>query len=179
LGERRPTGVDLLLDDGTYRVAVECKLTEFDLAPCSQPKEGRCSGKYQTTPGQSERCVLSALGVTYWQHVPALFQWRNDEDYDPCPIYAPYQLVRNVVAACARRGSLADAASGHAVLLYDQRNPHCVPGGDIYKAYQSVRSAFKAPSLIRLCTWQQVIRVIENDKDMAWLAKELRAKYGF
>ena len=37
LGEPSPTSVDVWLDDGEQRVAVECKLTEHEFGRCSRP----------------------------------------------------------------------------------------------------------------------------------------------
>ena len=37
LGERRPTSVDVWLDDGKQRVAVECKFAEREFGRCSRP----------------------------------------------------------------------------------------------------------------------------------------------
>ena len=38
LGEPRPTSLDVLLEHGDYRVAVECKFTEALFGACSRPE---------------------------------------------------------------------------------------------------------------------------------------------
>ena len=46
-----------------------------------------------------------------------------------------YQLVRNVLAATVRKDRV-ETASGHALIIYDERNPAFWPGGDARSAYQ-------------------------------------------
>jgi hypothetical protein len=90
----------------------------------------------------------------------------------------PYQLVRNVLMACVRDGK-ADAKNGHAVLLYDKRNPAFHRKGEKGReAFDQVRAGLKVPSLMQECTWQTVVKAIRKDKDMLWLTDALRDKYG-
>ena len=75
LGEPRPTSVDVLLEAGSKRVAVECKLTERKFGVCSRTQlrpgdpnyaEQCCDGTYRIQCGRRERCALTEIGVRYW-----------------------------------------------------------------------------------------------------------------
>jgi hypothetical protein len=193
LGEPQPTSLDAMatwhIPAGAYTVAIECKLTEADVGTCSMPRpragrgplavSPRCDGTYTRQMGRDQRCALSELGVRYWQHVPALFNWQADHDHRPCPLDATYQLVRNVLAACVRLDGRADASFGHAALLYDARNAHFAPGGQARFAVDAVRGALRDAGGLRLGTWQQVTSVLAGEPELSWLADELAAKYGF
>jgi hypothetical protein len=192
LGEPRPTSLDALLDVGGYRIAIEGKLTETDIGRCSRPalrpgkdagyERDHCDGSYTIQRGRRQRCSLSEIGVSYWRHVPTLFRWSADADLRPCPLRRTYQLVRNVLAATVpvggRSDGRADATRGHAVLLYDGRNPHFGPGGAAWLAVRDVRDCLRCPGLLRLGTWQQVAGAIAGDGEVGWLAEELQLKYG-
>lgn len=186
LGEPQPTSVDIFFD-GNYRVAVECKLAELEVGTCSMPKlkpyasnynQDYCDGRYAVQCGRIERCSLSSRGVKYWQYIPQLFNWSEDIDYDPCPLYGTYQLVRNILAACVREDGKLYPEKGHAVLLYDARNPAFQPDGKGMAAWENVRAALKYPSLLQACTWQRVIDAMRSDSELEWLVDLLNKKYG-
>jgi len=113
LGERRPTQVDVLLQNKTSAVLLECKFTEAGGGPCSQTKplsSGKhkgliqCDGNYreQTNPvnGKTARCALTAKGIRYWKYVPRYFDLDAHVDHEPCPFSGPaYQYMRNTLAA--------------------------------------------------------------------------------
>lgn len=113
LGERRPTQVDVLLQNKAIAVLLECKFTEVSGGPCSQTKplsSGRhkgliqCDGNYreQTNPvnGKTARCALSAKSIRYWKYIPKYFDLDRGKDYEPCPFAGPaYQYMRNTLAA--------------------------------------------------------------------------------
>jgi hypothetical protein len=185
LGEPRPTSVDVMLGDD-YRVAVECKLSEAEIGSCSRPELGpsdsnyetdHCDGAYTRQRGRSERCALTERGITYWRYVPQLLTWPADADLPPCPLRSTYQLVRNILAACVRSDGTLDQA-GHAVLLYDGRNPDFAEGGQGHEAWQAVHSALKNPVLLRRCTWQELAACLRQDAELDWLTGALRNKYG-
>jgi hypothetical protein len=193
LGEPQPTSLDAMATwhtpAGAYTVAIECKLTEADVGTCSMTRPGstrgseqappRCDGTYTRQSQRTYRCALSERGVRYWQHVPALFRWPADQDLRPCSLDATYQLVRNVLAACVRADAVADPGFGHAVLLYDARNPSFAPGGRAHEAVGSARDGLRDRTCLRLGTWQQMTRVLAGDPGLVWLADELAAKYDF
>ena len=186
LGERQSVNVDALFD-GRYRVAVECKLTEVQFAPCSRPALAQrasnyaadfCNGTYTLQRGRSHRCSLAETGSRYWAYIAHLFHWKTERDLLPCPLCDTYQLVRNVLAACIRPdGSLA-ADAGHAVLLYDGRNPAFREGGKCYAAWQAVRAGLKDPTRLRRATWQQVAAALRREPTLEWLGEGLHLKYG-
>jgi len=132
LGEPQPTSLDGFIT-GEYRVDIECKFTESEVGSCShvQLKPGHptwCDGKYTLKSG-AHRCPLTTKGVKYWQFVPELFEWKNDEEITPCPLFRDYQLVRNLLAIGVQPDGSVSLEKGHAVLIYDQRNPAFQEGG--------------------------------------------------
>ena len=188
LGEPTPTSLDGIIS-GAYRVAIECKLTEQEVGPCSRPlmktdatryEQDFCDGTYTVQRGRCHRCSLTDRGVKYWGYVPALFpDWVPDRDHRPCPLADNYQLVRNVLAACVREDGAVSPSNGHAVLLYDSRNPAFQPGGKGYVAFDATRSALIRAEGLRKCGWQSVTTRLADSTEMRWLAHALDAKYGF
>ena len=182
LGEPRPTSIDVYLERSQYRIAVECKLSESVFGACSRPRLPRdnpsyCDGTYTVQHGRRTRCALTEIGVQYWQHAPAVFNWNPDIDHSPCPLAWTYQLVRNVLAATVRKDRV-ETASGHALIIYDERNPAFWPGGDARSAYDAVCKALRHPCLLRTVSWQRVIDQLSAAGDLRWLVDGLEAKYG-
>ena len=188
LGEPRPTSVDVWLDDGVQRVAVECKFTERKFGPCTRPtlRPGRnpnyerdhCDGSYTRQRGRRTRCSLTEIGVRYWQHLPELFAWSADRDMKPCPLDGTYQLARNVLAACVRPDGTVDADGGHALVIYDGRNPEFLPGGKAARQWEAATRGLVGRPLLRRCSWQRLVAHLANDPDLTWLVRGLAAKYG-
>jgi len=182
LGEPRPTSLDVYFP-GKYSVAVECKLTEQDIGRCSRPDldynhQEYCDGTYTFQRGRESRCPLTERGVKYWEHVPHLFSWQ-DEYHDACPLHKNYQLVRNVLAAAVRPSGEIHQTGGHALLLYDDRNPSFVPGGDALAAFDSTRAGLIDKDQIRKCSWQSLLAQLQSRTKLAWLIEGLGEKYGF
>ena len=129
LGEppSRSTSLDGYVS-GDYRIAIECKFTETEVGTCSHAKSTSknpkppCNGTYSMQGGK-ERCLLTERKRKYWQYVPQLFVWKSDSDLYPCPLNKNYQLVRNVLAAGVKPDGSVSLNNGHAVLIYDERNP--------------------------------------------------------
>lgn len=193
LGEPVSTSLDGFIGGDGYRVAVECKLTEPEIGPCSRarmrPSHKRyealhCDGSYKKPVENSPGCVLlrEHPRIAYWTHIPALFNnWVIANGLTPCPLKDNYQLVRNILAACVRGvgdKTYVDADHGHAVLLYDDRNPAFQTGGKAFQSFQMTRSALFSPTLLRKASWQTLIGAINLDPDLAWLVELLKAKYG-
>ncbi len=147
LGEPRSTSVDVWLVDGGQRVAVECKFTEREFSRCSRPtlRPGKnpnyardhCDGSYTRQRGRRTRCSLTEIGVRYWQYLPELFDWSADRNMKTCPLDGTYQLARNVLAACVRPDGTVDADGGHALVIYDDRNPAFLPGGEAAQQWEA------------------------------------------
>ena len=185
LGEPRSTSLDALVT-GKYPVAIECKLMESEVGSCSRPRLTKrdsnyekdfCDGTYTVQRGRKTRCSLTEIGVKYWKHVPRVFKWPADSDLEPCPLRANYQLVRNLLAVSVPSDSIPSGA-GHVVLVYDERNPAFQKGGKGYKAYYETRNALHEPERLKRCSWQQIARLIREEKRLSWLAGQLGAKYG-
>jgi len=115
--------------------------------------------------------------VQYWQHAPAVLDWNPDTDHSPCPLASTYQLVRNVLAATVRQDRV-ETASGHALIIYDERNPAFWPGGDARSAYDAACTALRHPGLLRTVSWQRIIDQLSAAGDLRWLVEGLEAKYG-
>jgi len=83
-GEPRPTQLDVLLENNTAVVVLECKFTETGDGPCSQPPE-QCNGRYemQTNPKNDKRarCALTGKGVEYWRWIPRYFALNSAQSY--------------------------------------------------------------------------------------------------
>lgn len=176
----RTTEVDLFLSLDR-RVAVECKLAEENVGRCSRanPKTAirfHCDGSYTHQQGRVARCSLTEAGILYWQFIPQLFRWNGNGDMAECPLRGTYQLVRNVLAACAHDGTL-DADKGVAVLLYDERNPAFTQGKG-FISYQMVRCALANRRNLCRVTWQRVLSTMRNHRDLNWLTTQVQLKYG-
>lgn len=187
LGEPRPTSVDALLS-GPRRIAVEVKLTEAEFGRCSRPRlkpahpnysRDHCDGSFSVQRGRRFRCSLSEIGVRYWNYVPHLFTWSGEEDHGTCPLAGTYQLVRNVLAASVGADGRFDPDQGHALVVYDARNPAFMPGGTADKAWQTAVGALRHPQLLRRVSWQSLSAHLGRAADLDWLVDGLRAKYGF
>lgn len=183
------TSLDAFLP-GDYQIAVECKLTEPEIGTCSRPRlrpsakdyDARvCNGSYKFRRDRRSRCALLCQHprIRYWELLPQLFPgWRADIDHDPCPLRDNYQLVRNVLAACVRDDGKVATNEGHAVLLYDARNPAFQQGGKADCSFRETRNALISPGLLRRASWQAVSMAIAQHTDMEWLIEALEAKYG-
>jgi hypothetical protein len=186
LREPRRTNVDAFIF-GNYQVAIECKLSESEVGSCSRTRlkeedsnyqSDFCNGSYTPQMGRNERCSLTEIGVQYWKYIPELFTWRNDIDLCPCPLSKNYQLVRNLLAAYIRSDGTFSPDYGHAVLVYDERNPAIKKGGKIFASFEEVKAALRYPNLLKKCSWQNIAQYIAQDPDLKWLTKEIGMKYG-
>ena len=185
LDEPRPTSLDGFVS-GDYQIAIECKLSETKVGPCSRPgqkpKDSNyetdfCDGTYSFQRSRKDRCSLTEIGVLYWQYVPSLFSWRNEGDLNPCPLNKNYQLIRNILAAGVK-DKTASAKNGHAVLIYDKRNPAFQFDGKGENAYLEAKRGLKEPTMLRKCSWQRIIKRMREMEILPWLTEELNLKYG-
>ena len=178
LGESRSTSVDVFIKD-SHCVAIECKLMEREIGPCSSGKYKKgCDGRYGVGDGKPYKCYKTYRDVKYWKYIPRIFNWSDDKKYDPCPLLDSYQLVRNILSACIVQEGKIDPENGHAVLVYDARNPAFQLGGIGYKIFHEVKCSLKKPSLLQKCSWQMIVKAIKNDANLHWLVSTLDKKYG-
>ena len=186
LAEPRPTSVDVWLEAGSRRVAVECKFTEREFGTCSRPRlrprhsnyaEQHCDGNYRVQRGRSERCALSEIGIRYWTYLPELFDWAADRDLRPCPFSEAYQLARNALAATVTAGGL-DPGSGYVLVVYDARNPEYAPGGAAQHQYEAAVRACRVPGMFRRLSWQRLVGAFTGALELAYLMEGLEGKYG-
>lgn len=188
LKEHGPTSVDVFIENAGHKIAVECKLTERVFGSCSRPrltrkyrhyKRDRCDGRFAAQHRGGKRCSLAEPKTNYWHHIPHLFNWPANVDYEKCPFRFTYQLVRNILAACGAENPSTSLPTNRAVLLYDERNPEFQPGGKGMNVWKQVKSALKHPVLLQKCTWQQVMEELRPNRELDWLVRVLSQKYGF
>jgi len=180
LGEPRSTSIDAFFS-GKYGVAVECKLTESEFGSCSRPGldpsiEEYCDGSYTFQNERKNRCSLSEIGVKYWEYIPRLFKWQ-DEDHSICPVRSPYQLVRNILAAVVSANGKLEPEKGHALVLYDARNPAFHESGDAFKAFMNTKKGLIDARLLRKCSWQHLLSQLSSNCKLRWLLSEINSKY--
>lgn len=183
LNEPRPTQLDVFLETGNRRVAVECKFGEPEFGTCSRVQSKKsetpiCNGSYTKQQGRLARCALTELGISYWDFIPELFDWDAARDWSPCPLLPSYQIVRNVLAAVVDCEGRVNPSNGHAVFVYDGRNPNYKPLGAADDQLQQAASACLVPGLIRRVTWQEIVRVCLGTADLAWLRDAIGKKHG-
>ncbi|OQA64722.1 MAG: hypothetical protein BWY38_02973 [Ignavibacteria bacterium ADurb.Bin266] len=185
LKEPRQTSIDAFLD-ADYKIAIECKLMEEDVGNCSRPKLTKkdsnfisdyCNGSYTHQNSRKERCSLTEIGVAYWKYIPDLFKWRNDVDYEICPLNSTYQLVRNILSACVKNNQVSEN-NGHALLIYDERNSSFKHKGKGDTAYTLTKNSLKNQKLLRKCSWQKIINHLRSNNELDWLTDEVKIKYG-
>jgi len=183
------TSVDVMFANG-YRTSVECKLTEDEFGTCSRPElrdddpsydTDFCDGKYAFQKNRTERCPLTVKGIRYWDFLPELTTWHADHDHIPCPIRRSYQIIRTLLAACVNPTPQPkpDLTNGHAVVVFDERNPAFKVSGKARAEYVAVKENLKDPSRLRECTWQQIVAAMRKDPHLGWLTDALHEKYGF
>lgn len=187
LGEPRPTSLDGYFY-GDYQIAIECKFTETEIGTCSRPRlkpadkeyeRQFCDGTYTTQKSRTERCSLSEIRIQYWHYVPELFNWKNDRDFNPCPLNKNYQLVRNLLAVGVKPNGTVSVNNGHVVLIYDERNPAFQIGGNGFLSYQESKRELKNPEMLRKCSWQRIVNLMREKNRLPWLINQLKLKYGF
>jgi len=183
LGEPRPTSIDVFLS-GEYSVAIECKLMEDGFGACSRtrisPQDSTyaqqfCDGNYRVQRNRMKRCSLTEIGVRYWHHIPNVLDWDPESNLSPCPLRNNYQLARNVLAIAPD----GNAASGHALVIYDARNPAFAGGGEGQRSLGEVTGALKDKRLLRRISWQELVAHLRRAGLTMSLAEKVLAKYGF
>ena len=182
LNEPSPTNIDVLLSNSDQRVAVECKFSETEFGECSRPKERdpkkHCDGSYHVQNGRRHRCALSEHGIRYWEHLPHLFNWPSDRDHEPCPFRGTYQLARNAIAATMTVEDALDPIRGHALVIYDSRNPAFRPGGKADGQWQDAAGNSLHQGLLRRLSWQTLLQFLAEVPELAYLVDGLCEKYG-
>jgi hypothetical protein len=124
------------------------------------------------------RCSLTERKILYWRYAPQLFKWTIDSDLNPCPLNKNYQLVRNILAAGVKPDATVSLNDGHAILIYDERNPAFQQGGNGLIAYTETRTALQEPTMLRKCSWQRIVQHIREKNILSWLTENLALKYG-
>ena len=79
---------------------------------------------------------------------------------------------------CVDEAGALDLKRGHALIIYDARNPSMVAGGEGDRQWRAASDALIVPGLLRRLSWQAFISQWPNDPVLGWLKQELAAKYG-
>lgn len=150
---------------------------------CSRPRlrpsdTAYCDGSYRIQRGRRERCALAEIGVRYWEHLPQLFDWPGDRNHVPCPLRDVYQLARNALAAALTPDGKLDPATGHALVVYDARNPEFRGNGKAGKQWTLATAACRVPGLMRRVSWQRLMPAIARAPELAYLVDGVGRKYG-
>ncbi len=179
LNEPTPTRVDFFIPGKNGNIAIECKLAEREVGACSQVRKGKCNGGYAEQLGRKpgERCYLTERGVQYWKHIPRLFSWQKEVEYSPCPIWKPYQLIRNILAA-AINSTQQVWGQPMAILIYDARNPVFTVEGKVDELFKRVQRALDGPVSLKRTTWQSIAGALSEHGGYDDLLTWLDEKYG-
>ena len=187
LREPRPTSVDVLLSRPEKRVAIECKFTEQEFGTCSRPRlrpsdakyaEQHCNRNYQVQRQRCKRCALTEIGIRYWDYLPHLFNWPSDQDHEPCPFGKVYQLARNALAAALTPHGELDLTGGHALVVYDARNPKFQGDGKATEQWNQAISECCVPGFLRRLSWQRLMTAIARAPELEYLVDGVKKKYG-
>ncbi|MDE2811314.1 MAG: hypothetical protein OXN90_23090 [Gemmatimonadota bacterium] len=187
LGEkpRGKTSVDVLLSGPEKRVAIECKFTEQEFGTCSRIDSKRyrdpnkhCDGSYRIQGGRHHRCALTEIKIRYWDYLPCLFGWPSDQDHAPCPFGKVYQVARNALAAALTPHGELDPTGGHALIIYDARNPEFQDGGKATKQWNKAVSACRVQGLLRRLSWQRLMTAFACVPELKYLVNGVKDKYG-
>lgn len=179
--EPHPTSLDGFIS-GEYQIAIECKFTETEIGSCSRPRlksgdASYCNGSFSKQKSRNEKCSLTEIGIQYWKYIPQLFNWKTAEDLNPCPLNANYQLARNILAVGVKNDGVS-LNGGHAVLIYDERNPAFQQNGDGLRAYAETKQALIRTTMLRKCSWQKIVSHLRTKNILPWLTENLHLKYG-
>ena len=185
LGEkpRGRTSVDVLLSGPEERIAIECKFTADKFGCCSRPSLSTddtdyCNGKYQVQRQRHSRCTLTEIGIRYWEHLPHLFDWSADRDHVPCPFKDVYQLARNTLVSALTPDGKPNQTVGHALVVYDARNPEFQVGGEAERQWKQAVAACRMPGLLRRLSWQSLMATVAYAPELKYLVNGVREKYG-
>jgi hypothetical protein len=86
-------------------------------------------------------------------------------------------LARNALAAVVTPNGTIDPAQGHALIVYDARNPAFQAGGEADRQWEAALAACLIPGLMRRISWQRLLIFIATAPDLEWLVDDLREKY--
>jgi len=113
--------------------------------------------------------VLARIAALKLMPIPQLKQqWRD-------LLASTYQLPRNVLAACVPEDGALAMDRGHALIIYDRRNP-TMPGGEGDRPWRGASATLREPAVLRRLSWQDFIG--NGRAALNWLKEELGAKYG-
>jgi hypothetical protein len=185
LGEPRSTSLDGFIS-GDYQVAIECKFTETEVGACSRPKlsskaenynRDYCNGSYSQQKHRKSNCSLTEIGVEYWNFIPELFNIRNENEFVLCPLNRNYQLFRNILAVGVRKDKTTSTENGHAILIYDERNPAFLQAGKGYISYYETKRALINQKMLRKISWQRIVKTLRFNNTLPWLTEGIEEKY--
>jgi hypothetical protein len=174
LGETpRVTSIDYLITTPNTVVCVEAKWTERGLGSCSCDKREERYGDDVDAEGDptigecSERVLKRAA---YWETAHDLFRLPDRSPPQVCPIWTPYQAIRNVAAARA----LAQGRDFVFCLFYDENNPYFRPS-NIWPGWPLLLKTTlcdSGPFAFRTMSWQTLVKMLPLDEQAKVWARE-------
>lgn len=67
---------------------------------------------------------------------------------------------------------------GHALIVYDARNPAFRVGGEADCQWEAAVGECLVPGLLRRVSWQRLLGFITSAPELTWLVNGVRGKYG-
>jgi hypothetical protein len=77
-----------------------------------------------------------------------------------------------------REDGVASPSNGHAVLVYDERNPAFAKGGKGAKAFRLTQEALHESQNLRKVSWQRMCSFMKENKKLSWFNNAIADKYG-
>ncbi len=186
-GETAASVVDAALI-GRSRIFVEALLAEPRFALCANPgltpahpgfAQALCTGAYRLQGGRPGRCAQGAGAKRVWELLPRLFDIDGARDHDPCPLFANWRLVRNVLSVCLDESGAIATGDRHVLVVYDERNPAVWPGGEADEQWQETIRLLRYPRLLRRVSWQRLVGHLAGEPAIAGLVGAVAEKYDF
>jgi hypothetical protein len=171
--EPRVTSIDYFVDSPEAVVCAEAKWSEAGMGSCScarpeqaesedaeagEPRFGECAGR-----------IINDRPL-YWETAREIFGLSRPTIGMPCPIWTPYQAVRNAAAARA----LANGRRAVFLLLYDENNPYFCQTGAWPGWPTLLTEAVKESEAFqfRAVSWQRLISMLPLDEETRIWARE-------
>ena len=87
-------------------------------------------------------------------------------------------MARNALAAALTPHGELDPTGGHALIVYDARNPKFQDGGKATKQWNKAVSACHVQGLLRRLSWQRLMTAFTCVRELEYLVNGVGDKYG-
>lgn len=179
LNEKKSTQIDTIIEGNKNIILIECKFTENDGGTCSQTQKikrlnkKQCTGNYQEqinpVNGITSSCSLSGKNISYWNYIPKIYDFSNQEDYIPCPFKGGhYQWMRNLCFAYSMQKSVNKKTTSY--ICYDDAD-FCPMKKKFDNEYLSnINKHVKSDFQFYIVTYQKIIEtgIMISREDSNW-----------